>query len=140
MRAKKAAESNTGHESGRSGAFRALPFRALDGVIILAVLVLSLLPLLLLPKAGAEANTVVVTWHGETIYRGSLYRDAEITTPDGRNTIVIENGSARMAHADCADERCVRSGAATPARPVVCLPNGVVITITGSEEADSVSW
>ena len=31
-------------------------------------------------------------------------------------------------------------GKATPARPIVCLPNGVVITLIGSDEADSVSW
>ena len=65
---------------------------------------------------------------------------AEITTPDGLNTVVIKNGEARMEHAECADERCVRSGAASPAKPVVCLPNRVVVTVTGSEEADSVSW
>lgn len=113
----------------------------LDLVMIAAVVVVSLFPLLFLPKANAKAlDTVIVTWHGEVIYRGSLDTDAEITTPDGLNTVVIKNGEARMEHAECADERCVRSGAATPAKPIVCLPNRVVVTVTGSEEADSVSW
>ena len=113
----------------------------LDLVIVAAVVLVSLLPLLFISKADAKtADTVIVTWHGEVIYRGSLDKDAEITTPDGLNTIVIKNGEARMEHAMCADERCVRSGAATPARPIVCLPNRVVVTVTGSEEADSVSW
>ena len=133
--------NNENTQSAESGSNRSLPFRILDLVIIAAVVLVSLLPLLFLPKADPEtADTVVVTWHGEVIYRGSLDQDAEITTPDGHNTIVVKNGEARMEHADCADARCVRSGAATPARPVVCLPNRVVVTVTGSEEADSVSW
>ena len=132
---------NNGNTSGAESGSRSLPFRMLDLVIIAAVVLASLIPLLLLTKANAnEADTVVVTWHGEVIYRGRLNEDAEITTPDGLNTVVVKNGEARMEHAECADERCVRSGAATPARPVVCLPNRVVVTVTGSEEADSVSW
>jgi hypothetical protein len=137
---KKTEKANSTSGKG-GGALRSLPFRALDFVIVAAVVLVSLLPLLFLAKASAKnADTVVVTWHGEVIYRGSLDKDAEITTPDGLNTVVIKNGEARMEHAECADERCVRSGAASPAKPVVCLPNRVVVTVTGSEEADSVSW
>ena len=115
-----------------------LPFRVLDAVIIAAVLMISILPLFLLPKS--EADTVVIKWHGEEIYREKLSENAVVTTPDGKNTIEIKNGTVYMFEADCRDEICVKSGNASPSRPVVCLPNRVIIQIISESEEDSVSW
>lgn len=126
-----------GDDGGKKNG-RRFPVRPLDIVIILAVTVLSLAPLLFIKRPAAD--TVAVSWHGSEIYRGSLKTDAVITTPDGRNTIKIENGEVYMLEADCRDRLCLNVGQATPARPIVCLPNGVVITLIGSDEADSVSW
>ena len=126
-------------KNGKEGRRPALPFRALDLIIIAAVLAVSLCPLLFLPKSK-DGKTVVITWHGEEIYRGDIEKDASVTTPDGLNTVVISGRSVHMEAADCRDRICIRSGEATPAHPIVCLPNRVVVTVIGSEEVDSVSW
>lgn len=125
-------------KSAESRNKRSLPFRFLDFVIIAAVILISLAPLLFLPKS--EGRTVIITWHGQEIYRGDIGKDETIVTPDGLNTIVIKDGAVRMQSAECRDHICVKSGSATPARPIVCLPNRVVVTVTGTEEVDSGTW
>lgn len=111
-----------------------------DIFIIAVVVVLSIASLLLLPKQG---DFVSVQWRGELIYYGSLSVDTVITTPDGLNAVQIKNGQASMIFASCEDGVCCYMGFATPSRPIICLPNEVVIVITsknGSEGADSTTW
>lgn len=94
---------------------------------------LSLLPLpLLLCQDGAGAR-VTVAQHGAVLYEGPLSRDATVETPDGGNVVEIRGGEARMAHASCPDGLCLH-GAARPGMPLVCLPNGVTVTVTAGEE------
>lgn len=122
----------------RSGLFSRL--RALDILIIAAVLLLSLLAFLFLPEDG---DWVTVTWHGEQIYRGRLETDATITTPDSLNTIRISEGCVYMESSTCGNQLCVKLGAASASRPIVCIPNQVVVTISDDSaetEVDSVSW
>lgn len=111
--------------------------KPLDAVIILAIVILSLSIWLFLP---AEGETVLVMWHGEQIYCGSIDVDIEIVTPDGLNTISVSQGYVYMNHAECADKTCIQMGNASSGRPVVCLPNRVIITITGGSGVDSVTW
>ena len=131
--AKKASQKNA--NSGE--ATRRLPFRALDARIIALVVALSLRPLAW--GAGDGADTVEIRWHGEVIHRGRLSEDAVVTSPDGRNTVEIAGGRARMLAADCPDGLC-KHGYATPSRPLICLPNGVGVYLSASDEADGVSW
>lgn len=54
----------------------------------------------------------------------------------GHNVLVIENGAVRMTKSDCPDQVCVRTGAIDkPGQTIVCLPNRVVIEISGSKES-----
>lgn len=132
-KAKNDTEKNT-----RSSGRRERPFRPFDFVIIACIIVLSIVPLLL--KTEEEADTVVITWHGQEIYRDKLSKDNVIITPDGSNTIVIFGGKVHMEEADCPDDICKRAGEATPSHPIVCLPNNVIVSIEGSEEVDSSTW
>lgn len=104
---------------------------------MLLAVVLSLLPLLPLLGSGSNAAaTVRIEQHGEVLYSGALSKDAVITTPDGGNVIEIKNGTVRMITADCSDGLCLASGAASAARPIVCLPNEVTVTVTTEKEAE----
>lgn len=108
-----------------------------DVLIITIAALLSLGALLLFDKGG---DTVTVTQAGAVIYTGRLGHDAVITTEDGSNTVCIENGRAYMQHADCPDGLCIGMGAAEAGRPVVCLPNKVVVSVSTSGEVDAVTW
>ncbi len=111
-----------------------------DFWIIAFVALLSLLPLPLLIGRADGVAMAVVTQRGKTIYEGPLSEDAVVTL-DGAEAI-IEDSAAWMRASDCPDGLCVRAGKALPGRPVVCLPNGVVISVTaGKEDAlDAVAY
>jgi hypothetical protein len=54
----------------------------------------------------------------------------------GTNTILVEPGRIGVSEASCPDQICVRQGMISDGTvPVVCLPNKLVITITGGGEA-----
>lgn len=105
-----------------------------DVAIFAAVAVLSLLPLAFWSQGGGGAR-VTVSQYGDVLYTGPLDEDARIATPDGGNVIEIRDGRAYMAYADCPDGLCLH-GEARPGLPLVCLPNGVTVAISGREEAD----
>ena len=50
---------------------------------------------------------------------------------------MIEDGAARMEDADCPDQICVRQGKIrAQGETIICLPNRVVVRITGTGEPD----
>lgn len=63
------------------------------------------------------------------------------TVTVGSNVILVEKGQVSMADADCPDGLCIKQGAITgDARPIVCLPNNVVIKLTNDEnDVDAIS-
>ena len=58
-----------------------------------------------------------------------------IDTGRGSNTLVIEDGAVSVTQADCPDKVCVAQGAIRyNGETIVCLPNRVVVEVTGAEE------
>jgi hypothetical protein len=56
------------------------------------------------------------------------------------NTVLVEHGQISMQDADCPDQLCVKQGVIkNSAFPIVCLPNKVIIRITGKSEVDAVA-
>ena len=91
-----------------------------------------------------SAQFVTVTQSDGVIHRFSLAEDRtfEVTGADGAyNQIVIEDGRAYMARANCSDKSCVNSGAiSSPGRAIVCLPHRVILECEGkSPDFDAVT-
>lgn len=66
----------------------------------------------------------------------------EVSGENGSNTVYVEKGRIRVASADCPDKLCVHQGAvSSPAVPIVCLPNELVISIksNSASEPDAVT-
>jgi hypothetical protein len=56
----------------------------------------------------------------------------DIFSRNGMNVLEIKDGYIRMIHADCLDLSCVRQGGINRVgQYIVCLPNRVVVEITG---------
>lgn len=84
---------------------------------------------------------------------GSSYGTYQLSSLDGQtipitidgvvtNTLLIEDGKAKMLSADCPDKLCVHQKAiAKQGETIVCLPNRVVVEMKGTKEfaLDSVS-
>ena len=113
--------------------------------VILALLVVTAAAsaafLLLRPRDTAHP-VARITLDGEVIDEIDL---TEITQPwsftvEGKtgltNTILVEPGRIRVDHADCPDQICVHQGFISDGpTPIVCLPNKLIIQITGGGEA-----
>ena len=108
---------------------------ALIGVI----LVCSALPLLLL-RGDGEGGQARILLHGEELRTVDLANASSETFvvegEDGqRNVVAVEPGRIRVTEASCPDQVCVRQGwIRDGATPIVCLPHGLVIEITGVED------
>lgn len=107
-------------------------------ILSLALLAALAAAALLLP-AGQEAHSAQIYLHGElllSIDLDGLTEPLELPVGDG-NVVRAERGRIRMLEADCPDGLCVRQGwTSSPARPVVCLPNGVTIAVSGGDASE----
>ena len=95
--------------------------------------------LLLRPRTGLRAEIRLNGELAASVDLAALTEPAEISV--GEHVVVLaEPGRVRVLRSDCPDQLCVKMGwTATPAKPLVCLPNGVTVVITGgAEEADAV--
>ncbi|MBQ9113212.1 MAG: NusG domain II-containing protein [Clostridia bacterium] len=107
-----------------------------DIILLLCVLLLcSVIFVVVFFAMGNSGDTAVVTVDGEEYARLPLEEDTEllISTERGTNLLVIEDGKAFIKEASCPDKVCVRTGAATEIRTVVCLPNRVTVTVEKGE-------
>lgn len=90
---------------------------------------------------GEEGAYVRVTVDGEIYDEYSLYEERRVRLEyegwEGFNELVIEDGKASVAAADCPDELCVRQKAISrTGESIVCLPHKLVITVIGGGEAE----
>ena len=105
-----------------------------------------------LALAAAIAAVLALGTSGDRLY-AEVWQDNELVERveltdrtdrtidlDGHNVIVLSGRTATMRSADCHDQVCVRTGTLTRAGQVaVCLPNRVVLRITGeTSEIDAI--
>lgn len=91
----------------------------------------------LLLTRNSQAATAGIYQDGVLIRTVPLSKDARIVilAPNGgRNTIVVQDGQICVRQATCPDKLCVKQGwSDSQSKPIVCLPNGLVIRPEGSE-------
>lgn len=108
-----------------------------DLLLILAILLLAggIRAYTRLTRRGGGSVTVAVD--GVTVASFPLNTDRAWTWTGatGSNTLVIEDGAARVTEADCPDRLCVRQGAIRYAgESIVCLPHSLVVTVADGDE------
>lgn len=113
-------------------------------VLLLVLVIVSAAWLVLRGSTGAQARIYSGGELVETIDLVHLTesRSFTVTGPNGgENTITAENGRICVSGADCPDQVCVHQGwIENGTVPIVCLPNGLVIEISGAQSAvDGVS-
>lgn len=90
-------------------------------------------------RQGEKGAQVIVTVDGEVYGTYSLAENQKVPIiKEGvtTNLLVIEDGEADMTEADCPDKLCVHQKAISKNNEtIVCLPNKVVVQVTGGEES-----
>ncbi len=86
-------------------------------------------------RSGSSESAVCrITVDGELYGTYDLSKD-QVIEIGNTNVCRIQDGKAEMISADCPDQICVDSIAISRnGESIVCLPNRIVVTITGAEE------
>jgi hypothetical protein len=81
------------------------------------------------------AAAIVIHQNGRLVGTYPLDRDRRITVScDQHDDVMLEvkSGRVRVAVSDCPLKRCIQEGwVGTPGRTIVCVPNRLVIEVTG---------
>ncbi len=107
-------------------------------IVLFVVLLLGGIALSLLSAAGNSAGgQVEITANGEPYGTYSLSKNQtiEIKQNGHINKITIKDNTVQMSYSDCKNQVCVKDGRISRTnQSIVCLPNRIVIRITGGEE------
>ncbi len=108
-----------------------------DFIIIGAVALVGLVLLAIVLLTGKPGSTVVVEVEGKKVAEYPLNKDGTYTIKGkdgGTNILVIKDGYAFIESASCPDGLCKNMGKIrNSAQSIICLPNQVVIKITGDQ-------
>jgi hypothetical protein len=97
--------------------------------IFMLIAVISLLVITITASPGEYAE---VSYRGDVIACYPLGTDGEFSILGGKNILIIKNGEAYMATADCPDKTCVITGKISrTGESIICLPNKVSVVIRG---------
>lgn len=107
-----------------------------DVLLIAALLIVAgavWLVMTLNDKSGAQAEISV---DGAVIHTASLDENTVITVGDDThyNIVAVKDGNVCVTEASCPDHTCIKQGQKSKdGEMIVCLPNKMIITITGGE-------
>lgn len=91
-----------------------------------------------LSLTGSDSGkAAVITVDGKLYGTYSVSKDQtiEISQNGHTNKITIKDGAVQMSYSDCHNQVCVNDGKITRTnQSIVCLPNRVMVEITGGEE------
>lgn len=108
-----------------------------DIILIAVCLFAAAAALLAVRLMSDEGGTIVVSVDGSEWGRYPLEDDITVTVPsnNGSNTLVIRDGRAYVTDATCPDGLCVKMHSISRSgESIVCLPNKVVVTVTGGDD------
>ncbi len=109
---------------------------------MLAVAVIGVVMLLAVMLTQKNGRYVIVKTDGAEVIRFELDQDTEyeILGDNGeRNLLIIKDGKAEIKEASCPDGLCIKTGKIDKdGQSIVCLPNKVVVEISGEEQDNGV--
>ena len=110
-----------------------------DVLLVAGLLILGGVLALFLYATRQAGGYVSVRVDGELLMELLLDQNTQVVLGEGEhtNTLVIENGTARVVEASCPDQICVNQGAVRYAgESIVCLPHKLVVTVEGGRAND----
>lgn len=104
-----------------------------DVILIVSILAVSALLFIVFFSSRSAGKSFEITVNGKLYGTYQLDKDTVIDV-DGHCTVQVKDGAVSVTSSDCPGKDCVhhkpisRSG-----ERIICLPNGIVIRITGDE-------
>ena len=114
--------------------------RIADGLLLVLLIVLTAFSPRFLPVGSAGELLVVRTPDSITEISLSVDGRYPISGPLGTAFLVVEKGRAHLENAPCPLKICEAMGPIDRSgQVIVCLPNRIVVKVSGPEEVDAVS-
>lgn len=108
-----------------------------DLLLILALLLIGGICAFILWLTKEDGAMISIIQDGTQTAQYSLSDPQTIVIPDsngGSNTLVIQDGCAKITEADCPDHLCVHQRAISAnGETIVCLPHKLVIKVTAGD-------
>ncbi|MGN0796302.1 MAG: NusG domain II-containing protein [Christensenellales bacterium] len=112
-------------------------FKWFDVIVLAVFLVAVVLSICFLVKPAGEF--VEIYKNGELVMSGNLSSDF-VYKVDSHTTVTVSDKKAYVSYSDCTGQDCVMAGKISKAGEMItCLPNKVVVKITGKGEVDVVT-
>ena len=110
-----------------------------NDVIFLSLLAVICVIACIAIYTGGMTNGSYITITIDGTEYGTYSLQENQTIPIGnpvRNTVVIQDGKAKMVEAECPDGLCVKQKEIYyDKESIICLPNKIVVTVTSEEES-----
>jgi hypothetical protein len=116
-----------------------------DGILLCSIIFFALLSFPLMPRwIVSEGKVLEIRAGDKLVGRYSLNINKVVKVPGrlGTTSVLIENGRARILSSPCPHKICCRMGdIGNEGGLLVCVPNEVIVAITGeqAEDLDAVS-
>ena len=107
-----------------------------DAILVAVLLLLGGVLALFLRLTRQAGGVVSVQVDGATVMELPLDEDTRLVLGEGAhtNTLVIQDGAARVVEASCPDQICVNHGAIRyEGESIACLPHRLVVTVEGGQ-------
>jgi len=114
-----------------------------DKFLIAFLFISSSFSFLWIKNIHARAKFCVVSVNGKVTWKVPLSENREIVVdgPLGHSHIEVKDGKVRMLDSPCPLKICVKTGYIDgPNDMIVCLPNRIIVNITGEEKLDGITW
>lgn len=111
-----------------------------DIILVAIILVIAAAGLLYMNLSKKSGDMVVIKVDGEIYKELPLNKDTTFEIEGvrgGKNELVIKDGHADMADANCPDKLCVHQrDIQNDGETIVCLPNKVIVEIESSKKSE----
>jgi hypothetical protein len=92
-------------------------------------------------SGGGEGTVTVKGPEGTWVFPRSAGETLRVQGPLGETVVELKDGRARVLSSPCTNQICVAAGAIhSHGRWIACLPNRVLVSISGEAEIDGAAW
>jgi hypothetical protein len=90
---------------------------------------------------GGEAAVTVKGPGGSWVFPPSAEETLRVPGPLGETVVELRGGRARVLSSPCTNQTCVAAGAIhSRGQWIACLPNRVLVSVSGEAEIDAAAW
>ncbi|MDR1618517.1 MAG: NusG domain II-containing protein [Treponema sp.] len=115
--------------------------KPLDFAVLILLASLTILSGAAAWSGDGEGAVTVKGPEGSWIFPRSAVETLRVPGPLGVTVVELKNGRARVLSSPCTNQTCVAAGAIhSRGRWIACLPNRVLVSVSGEAEIDGAAW